>query len=54
MTEHVPFYFDPVCPWAYQTSRWARRLAELGEITLDWGLFSLTLANAEDADGRVA
>ncbi|CAN5270000.1 Rv2466c family mycothiol-dependent reductase [soil metagenome] len=54
MTERVRFYFDPVCPWAYQTSRWARRLAELGEIRLDWGLFSLAVANAEDADGRHA
>lgn len=52
MTERVRFYFDPVCPWAYQTSRWARRLAELDEVSLDWGLFSLALANAENADGR--
>ena len=29
-----------------QTSRWARRLEELGIIDLDWGLFSLELQNA--------
>ena len=54
MTEPVRFYFDPRCPWCYQTSRWARRLAELGEIRLDWGVFSLALINAgdEDVDGE--
>lgn len=44
--EHVRFHFDPICPWCYQTSRWVRRLADLGEIEASWGLFSLELANA--------
>ena len=48
MTEAVRFHFDPLCPWCYQTSRWARRLAELGEISLDWGVFSLEIVNADD------
>ena len=47
MAEAVRFHFDPLCPWCYQTSRWARRLAELGEITLDWGVFSLEIVNAD-------
>lgn len=46
MAERVRFYFDPICPWCYQTSRWARRLEELGVIELDWGVFSLELQNA--------
>lgn len=46
MAEQVRFYFDPVCPWTYQTSRWARSLERLGEIELLWGLFSLELQNA--------
>ena len=46
MVEHVRFHFDPICPWCYQTSRWVRRLVELGEIEVSWGLFSLELANA--------
>lgn len=50
MTETVQFYFDPRCPWCYQTSRWARRLAELGEIELEWGVFSLAIVNAQDED----
>lgn len=53
MGEVVRFFFDPLCPWCYQTSRWARRVERLGEITLDWGLFSLELANA-GGDNRAA
>lgn len=39
----VQFSFDPLCPWCYQTSRWARRLEELGCLKLRWGVFSLEL-----------
>lgn len=45
MPEPVRMHFDPICPWAYQTSRWLRRLAELGVVELDWGVFSLEVAN---------
>ncbi len=48
MSEPVKFYFDPICPWCYQTSRWARRLEEIGEIELDWGLFSLEVVNIDN------
>jgi len=46
MSERIRFYFDPACPWCYQTSRWLRRVAALGEVDLSWGLFSLQLQNA--------
>jgi len=46
----VKFHFDPLCPWCYQTSRWARRLAELGAVELDWGVFSLEVVNL--AEGK--
>ena len=48
--ETVKFHFDPLCPWCYQTSRWARRLEELGELELDWGVFSLEVVNLPDDD----
>jgi protein-disulfide isomerase-like protein with CxxC motif len=48
--DRIRLYFDPICPWCYQTSRWVRRLAELGEVEADWGVFSLELANAEGGD----
>src|SRR5487761_2233353 len=46
--EKVKFHFDPRCPWCYQTSRWVRRLEELGELELDWGIFSLEVVNLEE------
>lgn len=52
--EEIRFHFDPRCPWCYQTSRWALRLEELGEVTIDWAVFSLEIANApEGTDPRV-
>src|SRR5207237_9118241 len=53
LMETVKFHFDPRGPWCWQTSRWAVRLEELGEIELDWGVFSLEIVNLpEDGDPR--
>jgi 2-hydroxychromene-2-carboxylate isomerase len=46
--DRVIFYFDPRCPWCYQTARWVRRLAELGEVDVDWRVFSLEVVNRPD------
>jgi hypothetical protein len=43
--EPVTLLFDVRSPWCYQTSRWLRRLAALGEVTLSWGVFSLEVVN---------
>ncbi|MGH7643880.1 MAG: DsbA family protein [Candidatus Dormibacteria bacterium] len=43
--EKIAFHFDPLCPWAWITSRWATRLAELGAVEVDWRLFSLEVTN---------
>jgi 2-hydroxychromene-2-carboxylate isomerase len=53
MSEPIRFHFDPLCPWSYQTSRWVRRLEELGEVSVDWRVFSLAIANRGD-EGRAA
>jgi predicted DsbA family dithiol-disulfide isomerase len=53
MAEQIRFYFDPLCPWCYQTSRWARRLDELGVVEVDWRVFSLAIVNGGD-EGRAA
>jgi 2-hydroxychromene-2-carboxylate isomerase len=51
--DKVKFHFDPRCPWCYQTSRWVRRLEELGEVEADWGIFSLEVVNLpEGGDPR--
>ena len=53
MPETIRFYVDPLCPWCYQTSRWARHLEAAGEVTIDWRVFSLGIANKGD-EGRAA
>src|ERR1019366_5615057 len=58
MAESIRFYFDPLCPWCYQTSRWARRLDELGVVDVEWRGFSLAIVNrgvaGRDARGNAA
>lgn len=40
------FYFGPVCPFAWMTSRWVRTVAAQREYTVDWRFISLRLLNA--------
>ncbi len=45
--ERITFHFDPICPWAWLTSRWMMRLQELGEVEVEWRLFALGIVNLE-------
>jgi 2-hydroxychromene-2-carboxylate isomerase len=45
----VEFFFDPGCPFAWQTSVWIRRVAELRDIKIGWRFISLRFIN-EGAD----
>lgn len=45
--ERINFHFDPICPWAWLTSRWMTRLQELGEVEVEWRLFALGVVNLE-------
>ena len=40
------FYFDPVCPFAWMTSKWVRMVAQQRDYTVDWRFISLRLLNA--------
>lgn len=40
------FYFDPVCPFAWMTSKWVRLVAAKREMSVDWRFISLRLINA--------
>jgi hypothetical protein len=53
VAEQLTFHFDPLCPWCWQTSRWARRLVELGAATVEWKIFSLSIQNNPDGAGAV-
>ncbi len=41
----IEFFFDPGCPFAWQTSVWIRRVQELREITIGWRFISLKHIN---------
>jgi 2-hydroxychromene-2-carboxylate isomerase len=47
MTTTVKFHFDPLCPWAWQTSKWIREVEKVREIEVEWRLFSLEIVNGE-------
>lgn len=46
MTADIHFYFDPVCPFAWMTSKWVRLVQERREYRVDWRFISLRLVNA--------
>ncbi len=43
----IHFYFDPVCPFAWMTSKWVRLVQSRRDYTVDWRLISLRLVNSE-------
>lgn len=47
MPEAIQFYFDPMCPYAYQTSRWIRSVREQVDLDITWKFFSLEEVNLE-------
>ena len=46
----VDFHFDPMCPFAYQTSLWIREVRAQTGLTVNWRFFSLEEVNR--ADGK--
>ena len=46
MVADLHFYFDPVCPFAWMTSKWVRLVQAQRRYTVDWRFISLRLLNA--------
>ena len=42
----IRFYFDPVCPFAWMTSKWVRMVAARRDYTVDWRFISLWMINS--------
>jgi 2-hydroxychromene-2-carboxylate isomerase len=45
-TYDLHFYFDPVCPFAWITSKWVRMVAAQRDYRVDWRFISLRILNA--------
>jgi hypothetical protein len=43
----LEFYFDPVCPFAWMTSKWVREVARQRDYEVEWRFISLRQVNAE-------
>jgi 2-hydroxychromene-2-carboxylate isomerase len=45
MEPDVRFWWDPMCPWAWITSRWVAEVARQSDLVVDWRCISLALLN---------
>ena len=48
----IDFYFDPICPWCWITSKWLREVASHRDLTVSWKPFSLYIKNYEMEGGH--
>lgn len=48
----IDFFFDPICPWGWISSKWLREVAPARDLDVRWRSFSLYLKNYEMEGGH--
>jgi 2-hydroxychromene-2-carboxylate isomerase len=41
----VEMWFDPICPWAWLTSRWLMQVEQVRDVQVTWSVMSLSVLN---------